>query len=113
MEQRPILQRNFVQPKPQMNSQIRSTRVRAPDYHSQNVEAGSTRCRMNDVTSSKPIGREVAEEGRSKEKSLVSCKTYRHFGTLNCRTLRENWKREELAYNFVRSTLHRRSQDSA
>ena len=85
-----MLQRNLAQPKPQMNSHINSTRVRAPDYHSLYVEAGpttrSTRSSINDVASSKPHGREVAEKSRSKEKSLVNCKTYRHIGTLNCRT---------------------------
>ena len=76
-----------------------STRVRAPDYCSPNVEAG------DDGASSKPKGREVADEGRNREKSLINCRTYRNVGTLNCRTLREVGKREELAYNFAKSKL--------
>ena len=60
---------------------------------------------MNDGAFSKPKGRKAAEEGRNREKGLINCKTYRNIGTLNCRTLRDVGKREELAYNFVKSNL--------
>ena len=60
---------------------------------------------MNDGAFSKPKGRKAAEEGRNREKGLINCKTYRNMGTLNCRTLRDVGKREELAYNFVKSNL--------
>ena len=68
MEQRPILQNLLRNQNPKMNSHVNSTRVRAPDYHSLIVEAGpttrSTRSSINDGTSSKPKGREVAEAKR-------------------------------------------------
>ena len=88
-----------------MSRHTRSTRVRAPEYCSLNVEAGPTGSRMNDGAFSKPKGRKAAEEGRNREKGLINCKTYRNIGTLNCRTLRDVGKREELAYNFVKSNL--------
>ena len=94
MEQRPILQNLLRNRNPKMNSHVNSTRFRAPDYHSLIVEAGPTTCSINDGTSSKPNGREVAEVSQSKEKNLINYKTYRQISTLNRRTLRENWKRK-------------------
>ena len=85
-----------------MKLRPRSTRVKAPDKINPLPKA-STPSTANDATSSKPLGRDAAD--CRKVKGLLTCKAYKQVGTLNTRTLSEEYRRKELVEIFNKVNL--------
>ena len=85
-----------------MKLQSKSTRVKAPAYNHPGPQA-STQSTAHDVVSPNPQGRDAAECRRVK--GFLKCKEYKKVGTLNTRTLKEEYKRKELANIFNKINL--------
>ena len=87
-----------------MKLRPRSTRVKAP-AKTNPLPKASTPSTTNDATSSNPSGRGAAD--CQKVKGLLTCKANKLVGTLNTRTLSEEFRRKELAniFNKVKLTI--------
>ena len=85
-----------------MKLRPRSTRVKAP-ANIRPAPQASTPSTAHDVVSPNPQGRDAAD--RRKDKGFLTCKEHKQVGTLNTRTLSEEYKRKELANIFNRVKL--------
>ena len=85
-----------------MKLRPRSTRVKAPANNCPAPQA-STPSTVNDVVSPNPQGRDATD--CRKVKGFLTCKAHRQVGTLNTRTLSEEYKRKELANIFNKVNL--------
>ena len=85
-----------------MKLQSKSTRVKAPAYNHPRHQV-STPSTVHDVVSPNPQGRDAADCRRVK--GFLTCKEHKQVGTLNTRTLKDEYKRKELANIFNKVNL--------
>ena len=82
--------------KPIMNANKTAPRVEAPNFICPDAAASSQQ--TYDDVSPNPHGREVSDRS-NRRTSILSCRHYLNVATMNVRTIRRKFKRQELADN--------------